>query len=118
MSEIRPEVVERVFQALTTMSAAPLLGLTHVTAEERAAAEQLAAEAALAAGGHRDRRLRSIELILSGGSPWPTPPSWSEAFDALPDGALTELRELYWDMPDAARSEFDGRFGRPTEEES
>jgi hypothetical protein len=117
LSEIRPAVVDQILTAMTTMDPTALDGLPSITPEERAAAEDLYLAASVAGRDGHDRHLRSIELVLSGGSPWPTPPSWSEAFDVLPESALTELRELYWDLPEGARQEYD-RFGRPKEAES
>lgn len=118
-SELRPEVVDAVYTALLKMDPAPLLVLeeagTGVTAAERAAAEDLYLNSMLASHDHRERWLRSMQ-VLFGDRKFDHDPTWAELFDGLSPEAASELRDLYDALSDGARAEYDRWHGAPGED--
>jgi hypothetical protein len=112
--DTRPEVVQALFQALIEMDDSALLHLegTAITPAERAAAENLYLAAAPANLGHRKRKVEAIRLLAGDGG-LAGNPTWAELFDRLPAERVPQLADLYDALPDAARAEYDRRYGQP-----
>lgn len=119
--QIRPEVVQAYFDAVTTMDPAKLTafaelaGRTGMTRLERGQAEALIAAALEAEIPHRDGLLEVFSLLAANRSP-ANPMSgatWAELFDELTRERAARLGDLYHDLPDGAREEYDRRYGRP-----
>jgi hypothetical protein len=109
---VRPEVVQAIFSALTDMDPgrlAPLLAAgIGITPAERKQADELYLASILASHDHRERWLRTVEILI-GDRKFSSPPSWPELFDGLSREGAAELRDLYDAMSDGARAEYDRR---------
>jgi hypothetical protein len=114
--EVRPEVVEATFQALTSGDPANLIALETeggtVTPAERAAAEDLYLAAAPGDLEYRDRKVEAI-VLLAGTGGLADRPTWADLFDRFSPERLPELAGLYDALPDGARAEYDRRYGQP-----
>lgn len=113
---IRPEVVEGLFRAMIDGDVSALWAMEAeddaVTPAERAAAENLFLAAAPMNFEHRERKVKAIWL-LSGPGGLAGSPSWADLFDRLPAERLPLITDLYDDLPDGARAEYDRRYGQP-----
>jgi hypothetical protein len=118
-SQPRPEVVEAIFSALTDMDPSKLDVLSEsgvqITPTERAAANDLYLASLIAGIGHKERWLQAMQILL-GDHRRTVPPSWAELFDELTADRAAQLRNLYDDLPDGARAEYDRRHGRPAKD--
>jgi hypothetical protein len=118
--ETRPEVVQALFDALLEMDPAKLAPLydTGITPTERRQAQDLFIAARIASMDHRERWLEAFSVLTAARSkdhPLTDATAWGELFDELTPERVARLRELYDDLPDGAREEFDRRYGRPGE---
>ena len=112
----RPEVIEAIVKAVTMMdpaALAPLLELG-VTADERAAADNLILASFVAKSQDNDRRLEAWNIFISAGLDARKQQSWANLFEHLTEAQAIRLGELYDVLEDGARAEFDRRYGRPT----
>jgi hypothetical protein len=111
--QVRPEVVQAVFDALSTMDLAKLAPLaeTGITPAERRQAEDLWLASQLASEDYREHQAEVWEVLIA--RQWSSPPSWEQLFDDLTPERAARLRDLYDALPDGARAEFDKRYGRP-----
>lgn len=111
--QIRPDVVQAYFDAVTSMDPAKLAPLyeTGITPAERRHAEDLILAAMPAIMDYRARRAEALGLLIA--RQWPSPPTWQQLFDDLTPERAGRLRELYDALPDGARAEYDKRYGRP-----
>jgi len=108
-------VIQALFEALISMDAAKLDALEAagegVTATERRRAEELFASAMLADHNHQDRRAQMWNVLVA--RQWESPPSLQDLFDDLTQDRAVMLGEFYDVLPEAARAEYDRRYGRP-----
>jgi len=113
-AEIRPEVVQAVFSALTDIDLARLAPLeeTGITPAERKQAEALFTASLEASLGHRERTLQAMQILI-GERNLSGDPAWPHLFDRLTPERAEQLRDLYDALPDGARAEYDRRYGRP-----
>jgi hypothetical protein len=115
---VRPDIVQAVYSALFEVNPARLLALEaageHVTAAERAAAENLFLESMMASLDHHERTLQAMK-VLFGERKFTGRPSWADLFDGLSPDDAAGLRDLYDALPDGARAEYDQRYGHPEE---
>lgn len=112
--EIRPDVVQAVFSALTGMDPAKLTPLeeTGITRAERQQAEALFAASLDASLGQRERMVQAMQILIGDGRR-SGEPTWAELFDDLSTERVARLGELYDALPDGGRAEYDRRYGRP-----
>jgi hypothetical protein len=116
--QVRPEVVQVLFDALMDMDLGKLALLYEmgITQAERWQAEDLFLAAMLASMDHRSRRVETFEVLLadrSAARPLAATTTWAELFDDLTLERAARLRDLYDALPDGARAEYDRRYGRP-----
>jgi len=111
--DVRPDVVQAVFDALWSMDPAKLapLAAKGITPAERRQADDLMLAAMLATDEHQERTAEVWEVLIT--RQWSSPPSWAELFNDLTPERAARLRDLYDVFPDGARAEYDTRYGRP-----
>jgi hypothetical protein len=114
--EIRPEIVQALFSALTDMDPAKLAAVaeTGITSAERKQAEDLFLASIIVGFDQRERWLQAMDVLI-GDRKLSDNPSWSDLFDDLTPERAAQLRDLYDALPDGARAEYDERYGRPRE---
>lgn len=123
--EVRPEVVQAICDLTMDMLSGPdvakieakieanmrLLAEKRITPAEREHADDLILATMAAEADHRDREAEVWHVLIA--RQWSSPPSWEQLFDDLTPERAEQLRDLYDALPDAARAEFDKRFGPP-----
>ena len=112
--QIRPEVVQAIFAALTDNDSAELNELVRrgVTPFEYMEAMNLYGEGEHVTPDRRDRELEALKLLI-GDRKLTGVAAWPDLFDDLSPERALRLRDLYDALPRGARAEYDRRYGPP-----
>ena len=116
--EVRPEVVQAIFSALVDMDPGKLAPLEasgiRIAPAERKQADELYLACMLASFDQRECLLDAMKVLI-GGRKLSAAASWSDLFDGLSPGRVSQLRDLYDTLPEGARAEYDRRYGHAEE---